>query len=234
LQLKKEVYAIILASGSGQRLGSEIPKQFLKILDKTILEYSIEAFDNSPEVDKIIIVSNPDYRNRINNILKQRNVKKPVTVVDGGKTRRDSSFNGISAIKNVNSKVLIHDAVRPLVSGKIISDCIKMLDNADAVNVAIPATDTIFKISNDNNCKKIVQVPDRSLLMRAQTPQAFNFSIIKKAHDLANLDKEDTSTDDCGLIMKYTNSDVYIVDGDEKNLKITFPSDLKTAEILLS
>lgn len=122
---------------------------------------------------------------------------------------------------------MIHDCARPFVSQRIIKDCIKALEQYSAVGVAIPTSDTIVETNNGI----IKNVPPRSNLMRMQTPQGFKMSVIKEAHELSKNDKN--FTDDCGLIVKNGLCDVYIVNGDDKNIKITYPSDISLAEKLL-
>lgn len=222
-----KIYAIILASGNGSRSGLNIPKQFYKINNKTVLEYSITAFQEHCLIDEIIVVSNPDFIDLTKDIIKNGNFSKVTKIISGGNTRQESSFKGLSQICDVNSKVLIHDAVRPFVSEKIITDCINSLDKYNAVNVAIPSSDTIIQVDENNLIKKVLK---RSELRRCQTPQAFDTSLIKKAHNLANKDNDKTATDDCGLIIKYNLTDVYVVEGSDKNIKITYPADIKTAE----
>ena len=213
--------ALLLASGSGSRCGLDYPKQFAKIADKTILEISVENFENHNLIDEIIIVTNSEYVEKVKKIINK--YKKVSNVIAGGATRKDSSFNGISAIRDEEANVLIHDAVRPLITTEIITNCIKSLTIYDAVCVAIPSTDTIFVIDEDD---KIVSIPKRKFLRRAQTPQGFRLSLIRTAHQKANLDKNCLVTDDCGLIMNYTDSKIHVVEGSEDNIKVTFIDDI--------
>lgn len=221
-------YAVILASGTGSRFGSDIPKQFIKINDKTILEYSIEAFENADCIDEIVLVITPEYKNDAEKIVKNNGYKKLSKIVQGGKERKDSSFNGVSAIDDAEANVLIHDCARPFVSQKIIADCVDALDKFDAVCSAIPSTDTVFEIENNI----IKNIPERKSVMRAQTPQGFKLSVIKKAHELSQNDNN--FTDDCGLVVRYNLCEVGIVLGSENNLKITYPNDLFIAQKILS
>ncbi|MBU3570722.1 2-C-methyl-D-erythritol 4-phosphate cytidylyltransferase [Priestia aryabhattai] len=221
-------HAIILASGNGERLGNHIPKQFIKLSGKTIIEQTIEVFENNKNIDQITIVINPNYRFLMEEIILKNNFKKVKRILNGGKTRKDSSFIGLSAISEQDN-VLIHDAVRPFVSDRIINECIEALQVFDAVDVAIPSSDTIISI-NQNNL--ITDIPDRQKLRRGQTPQAFKVSVIKKAHLLAKGDNFNEVTDDCALILKYKLSNVYVVSGEERNIKITFKEDLYLADRL--
>ena len=220
-------YAIILASGTGSRFGANIPKQFVKIADKTILEHTIEIFEKSEYINEIFIVITPEYRDFAQEIILKNSYKKVTKLLNGGEIRKESSYIGINAIEDEEANVLIHDCARPFVSQRIIKDCIKALEQYSAVGVAIPTSDTIVETNNGI----IKNVPPRSNLMRMQTPQGFKMSVIKKAHELSKNDKN--FTDDCGLIVKNGLCDVYIVNGDDKNIKITYPSDISLAEKLL-
>lgn len=221
--------ALILASGTGARCNLGFPKQFAKINNKTILEYTIEAFNSHTEIDEVILVTSSENIDIVKELSKK--YKKVSQVIKGGETRKDSSYNGISAIKEPDANVLIHDGVRPLISEKIISNCIHELGTKKAVCVAIESTDTIFQI-NDQNI--ITSIPQRKTLKRAQTPQCFKLSIIKKAHELANNDINCVVTDDCGLIQHYNLADIYLIQGDENNIKITYKEDLDFVKKILN
>ncbi len=224
-----KAHALILASGKGKRYGSDTPKQFIKIMGKTILEYSIEAFEQNPFIDEITVVITPEYKNEAENIIKNNNYKKVKNIINGGIERKDSSYLGVMSIaenRKEEVNVLIHDCARPLVSQNIISNCIEALKTHEAVNVAVPLTDTIFKI-NDNNIDILL---NRTELMRSQTPQCFRLSLIKKAHELSKNNNE--FTDDCALIVKHNLAKVFVVNGDIENIKITYPVDYHIAERL--
>ena len=217
-------YGIILASGNGNRFGTEIPKQFMKIARKTVLEHTIEIFENAPEIDKIIVVITPEYRHMAEEILSRNKYLKIACMPNGGQTRKDSSLIGINSIDEEEANVLIHDCARPFLTQRIITDCVRALDKYEAIDVAIPATDTIIETNDDF----ITNIPNRAKSKFGQTPQCFKLSLIKKAHELA---KDDNNfTDDCGLVVKYGLSEVFVVDGDVDNIKITYPSDVFLAE----
>ena len=213
-------YAIILASGKGTRLGTKKPKQFLKISGKTILEHTIEAFQKSEFIDFIIVVIEPEYKNFAQKILLNNKYNKVIKIISGGKIRKESSFIGVNSIEQKEANVFIHDCARPFVSQEIIKNCAEALKKYNAVNVATPVTDTIISVKNNF----IENVPERKNLMQSQTPQCFKLSLIKKAHELSK--KDNNFTDDCGLIIKYNLSDIYIVEGSTENIKITYPSDI--------
>ena len=222
-------YAIILASGSGERAGLNIPKQFAVIEEKTILEHTIEVFEKNNLINGIILVSNPLYIDKVKDILLKNNYSKVLKVLPGGKTRQQSSYIGISAIKDFNSNVLIHDAVRPFINDKIISECIYALNEYKAVNVAIESSDTIIEIDNNNIIKNTL---NRKFLRRCQTPQCFKLDIIKRAHELAIKDNLIENTDDCSLVLKYNLSDIFVISGSNNNIKITYPIDLEIANLI--
>lgn len=224
---KLKNYCIILASGSGSRYGADVPKQFIKIAGKTILEHTIEIFEKAELIDEIIIVITPEYRTIAEEILIKNHYEKVSKLLNGGEIRKESSFIGISSINDEEANVIIHDCARPFLTQKIISDCIEALKIYNAVDVAIPSADTIIKVDENN---VIQSIPHRESLRRGQTPQCFKLSTIKKAHELSKNDSN--FTDDCGLIVKYGLGDVYVVEGDVENIKITYPSDIFMADRL--
>lgn len=221
---KLTLYAIILASGVGTRYQGDIPKQFVKIAGKTILEHTLDVFEKSPYIDEIIVVITPHYRQRAKEILLNNKYKKVIKLLNGGATRKESSHIGLCAIHDKEAHVIIHDCARPFVSQRILKDCVLALNKYEAVDVAIPATDTIIQMEGDF----IQAIPQRSLFRQGQTPQCFKLSLIKKAHELARQDAN--FTDDCGLIKKYKLSPVYVVEGERENMKITYPSDIFLAD----
>lgn len=222
--------AIILASGTGERFGEKIPKQFYKFEGKTILEHSIDAFEKNKNIDEIILVTNPKFRDLAEEILKNNDYKKVTKLLNGGKTRVESSYVGTSEAPE-ESNVLIHDAVRAFVTQKIIDDNIEALKKYEAVGTAIDTVDTIIQVDENN---VITAIPPRKFLKRVQTPQSFRANLIKKAHEMALKDEDANFTDDCGLILRYNLAPIHIVDGDELNIKITHKNDLNVIKNMLS
>lgn len=217
-------YAIILASGVGSRYGHELPKQFAKVAGKTVLEHTIDVFQRSDKIDSIFVVITPEYRHLGEQILLKNNYTKVSKLLNGGSTRKDSSGIGIAAITEPEANVLIHDCARPFLSQRIIDECVAALDKYNAVDVAIPATDTIIEAQDSI----ITNIPERAKLMCGQTPQCFKLSVIRQAHEMAK--NEQNFTDDCGLVLKYNLSNVHIVKGDVDNIKITYPGDIFMAD----
>ena len=227
--MNRRVYAVILASGKGERMNCGFPKQFAEIKGKTIIERSIEAFEKNENVDEIIVVSEPSTIEKIKKIVNKNNYKKVTKIVPGGAVRAESSSHGVGEVTEDDAKILIHDAARPLVPQRIINDCISALDSCDAVHTAIKATDTI--IEADNGTMKAAT--ERSRMMQVQTPQGFRASTIKKAHSLAKKDGFAGATDDCGIVFRYGLADIRIVEGDRTNIKITYPEDILIAEMFV-
>lgn len=217
---------IILASGTGNRYHSDIPKQFVKIAGKTVFEHTIEIFEKSKYIDEIVVVITPEYRHFAEELIIKNSYKKITKLLNGGETRKESSSIGINSIEDEETNVIIHDCARPFLTQRIIKDCVEALKSYDAVDVAIPSADTIIKVKDSI----IESIPERKYLKRGQTPQCFKLSTIKKAHELS---KDDNNfTDDCGLILKYNLGDVYVVEGDGENIKITYPEDIFMADRL--
>jgi len=223
-----KVYGLILASGIGERIDSHIPKQFLKVAGKTLVEHTIDTFERHNHIDEIIIVVHPMFRHLMEEIIIKNTYKKIKKVLNGGATRRESSYIGVNALEDEDGLVLIHDAVRPFISHRVIEDCIKALEKYDAVDVAIPSADTIITV---NDSMVIENIPQRKYMMRGQTPQAFRVRLIKEAHRRALNDQIDV-TDDCGLVLTYKLAHIYVVKGEEKNIKITYQEDIFLADKL--
>lgn len=228
-----KVVAVILSGGVGKRMNLGYPKQFSKIAGKTALEHTVSVFQKHPQVDEITIVSNGDYIKRTEEIVAKAGFSKVNRIIFGGEERTDSTLSAITAFKNYTDdcKVIIHDAVRPLVSGDIITACIEKLEEYQAVDVCIPATDTIVKA--DPEVCEIEEIPPRKFYWQGQTPQAFRLGTLKKAYEIyQNSDMQGTC--DCSIVLKtLPETKVAIVNGSEKNIKLTLPTDLFIANKLL-
>lgn len=220
--------AVILAGGAGQRLGANKPKQFLKVAGKTIIEHTVDIFQKHNGIDEIAIVIHNNYVNDINEMVLKNSWTKVKKILSGGKERYESSLVAINAYAMSNAEnvnLIFHDAVRPLVSNRIISETINALGIYSAVDVAIPSVDTIIEVNQDKT--EINSIPNRNYLNRGQTPQAFKLNVIKRAYALALKDNEFAATDDCGIIKKYLpNIPICVVEGEEKNIKLTYPEDI--------
>ena len=217
----KRNIAIILAGGVGSRLGMSTPKQFFKVAGKMVVEHTVDVFERNPRIDEIAIVSNPMLIADFENIALRNKWRKVKKILKGGKERYDSSLSAIRAYADEDVNLILHDAVRPLVSQRIINDVVDALQTHRAIDVAIPSVDTIVEVDDDY----ISGIPDRSRLRRGQTPQAFDRALIEEAYEKGLRDPDFRTTDDCGVVRKYTDEPVYVVRGEESNMKLTYRED---------
>lgn len=217
--------AVILAAGSGKRLGGDIPKQFVIIGSQMVIEYSIEQFQQHPDIDEIAVVTSADFVDIVNNIKANPAYSKLKAVLLGGVERYQSSLAAIRYYASQPEAVLlIHDAARPLVSRQIIDDVLTMMKTHNAAVVAIPATDTVL-YSQDNHC--VTEIPPRSQMYYAQTPQAFRQKTIQRAFEIGLRDTQFNPTDDSGVVLRYLPEEsIAIVGGESLNKKITYQDDL--------
>lgn len=217
-----QIVAIITAGGSSQRYGSQ-NKLLEKVHSKEVIKHTVDAFLKVNEISEIIICANISIIEDLKNIF--ANIDK-IKIIEGGKTRQESVYNGLKACKDCDY-VLIHDGARPMISSEIISNAILMVQEKKALTVASKTIDTIKQV--DANLK-IIQTIDRSSLYNTQTPQVFEYNLILSAHEeLSGMDY----TDDAGML-EYLGYDVYILEGDYTNIKITTASDIELAKVYLS
>ena len=231
---KQRNIAVILAGGSGQRFGSALPKQFLPLAGRTVIEYSVGAFEKCDAIDEIAVVMHPDFLPQMQEIIDRNGWKKVRKLLPGGAERYLSTLAALNAYEGRSDLNLIfHDAARPAVSQRIINETVTALQTHPAVAVAIPATDTVFEVTDDGNF--ITAIPARKRLRCAQTPQAFHIDIIREAYRKALKDKDFTSTDDCGVLLRYyPEVPIFIVPGDVSNMKLTYPEDTTLLEKTLT
>lgn len=225
-----KVSAIIGAAGRGKRVGTTIPKQYIKIGDRTILEMSVEPFQNSSLVDQIILVCHEDYIEKTRKLCE--GFSKVTKIVCGGKERQDSIRLGLEALENEEqeSLVLIHDGARPYVSSDVIERVAREAEASGAAVPWVPVKDTIRVVSEGGGFSAPI---DRETLRAVQTPQGFKLSLIKKAHEKAYRDGF-SGTDD-GSLVDYFGGKVSMVEGDDRNIKITTKEDLpENAELIES
>ena len=224
--------AVLLAAGSGKRMGGSEPKQYLTVAGRTVLEHSLRAFHRHGGIDEVVIVVHADYMERVRAMAKA--YPKVRHVVEGGRERYDSSMAAIRAYAAEPAEavnLLIHDAARPLVSQRIIGDCLEALATWRAVDVAVPATDTIVEVDAEG---RIARIPPRARLRNVQTPQCFRLAVIAEAYRRGLADPAFVTTDDCGVVFRYLPDEpIRVVEGDVSNIKLTYPEDLALAERLL-
>lgn len=219
-----KVSAIIPAAGLGVRMGSNVPKQYLLLNGKPILHHTLSVLDQCSIVDEIILVVSAK---EIGNVEQQIQDSHPkvTKVIVGGKERQDSVYNGLQSLGSETDIVVVHDGVRPFVSADLIRETVEVARDSGAAITAIPVSDTIKKV----NEKGLVECTiDRSGLWRIQTPQTFQFSLLKEAFTKAQADNF-YGTDE-GALIEYLGRDVKVVPGSEFNIKITRSEDLILGE----
>ena len=227
--------AVILAGGIGARVGGDTPKQLLPLQDgKSVLEHAVDAFEQSPHIHEVCIVMHPDYIAHAERMLLANAWQKVRHIIPGGKERWESSVQAIRRLgERQEANLLLHDAARPYVSQEIIARVCEALEEHEAVTVAIPSTDTVYEMADG----KVAHIPQRSTIMRAQTPQAFRLELIAAAYTKAlgaDICDEQAcaachlpATDDCGIVHEHMpHIPIHIVLGEEQNKKITFKEDI--------
>lgn len=224
---KPKITAIILASGSGVRFKGDLLKQFTKLAGLPVLIHTLRTFQNSTAIDGIVVVSSEDYVDHVWDLVNRYGLGKVEKVVAGGRTRQESSRIGIECCGETGF-VLIHDSVRPFLTQKVIEELVAAVAVHHAVDTVIPSADTLVEVDTQGF---ISNIPDRSTFRRGQTPQAFAYPLILDAHRRALADGIDNATDDCVLVLRLGKK-VFTVEGDEQNIKITYPLDLHLADKL--
>jgi 2-C-methyl-D-erythritol 4-phosphate cytidylyltransferase len=220
---------VVLAGGVGARVGLAVPKQLLKIAGKPIIEHTLAVFEASAEIDDVLVLMTPGYIDDVEAIVAARGFRKVTAVVEGGSTRNESTRAALDALGGEECNVLFHDAVRPLLTQRIIRECVNSLRRYEAVDVVIPSADTIVVVDGDT----ITDVPDRGRMRRGQTPQGFRLSTIRRAYELAWQDPSFSATDDCSVVLRYLpDVAIHVVEGSEHNMKVTAPVDLFIADKL--
>ena len=234
--------AMIIAGGVGARVSNEIPKQYIKINGKPVLAYTMEAFEQLKEIDAITIVCQPEYEALIWNIAKEYHISKLAHIFHGGTVGQESIRNGVFGLEKYYDKedlILIHDAIRPLVSSQVLLDCIDVARRKGNAIVCIPCVTTMLQKEPDEfgeNGKGLdssLEVYPRDLIMETQTPQAFSLELLGKCHREALEKNILNETASCALMTRLGER-VYFSKGSEKNIKITVPEDLDLMEALVS
>jgi len=225
--------ALIIAGGRGQRMDQDIPKQFINVQDKPVIIYTLEAFQNHPDIDAIQVVCLDGWQEILIAYAKQFNITKLVGIVSGGKNGQASIRNGIFAIKEKFSDkdiVLVHDAIRPMVSAEIISDNIAKCKLNGAAISAIPCAEAMLVTENRISSRSTY---DRNKLMRTQTPQAFPLEKLIWIHEEAKKKGIKNSVASCTLMIELGQT-VYFSVGSERNIKLTTTDDIEIFKSLLN
>ena len=224
--------AVIFAGGIGRRMNSKaLPKQFLKLYGKEIIIYTLEHFEKHKDIDAIVIACVEDWIPFLNELLPKYQMKKVKKVVPGGSSGQESIYHGLLAAREIsdgNSIVLVHDGVRPLINGELITKCIETVkEKGNAITVA-PVIETIIR-SEDNG--KVSSIIDRSQCMVARAPQCFWLNELLECHE-KSCQKEKFDFIDSASMMAYYGKELFIVNGPVENIKITTPMDFYTFKAL--
>lgn len=227
--VKDKITAIVLAAGKGNRMQSDIPKQFMELCGKPVIYYSLMAFENSPVTD-IVLVTGEEYIEYCKNeIVKKYQLDKVKAVVCGGTERYWSVKKGLEAAKGTDY-VMIHDAARPCITQEMIERSIEKVKQVKACTVGVQAKDTI-KIVDEEGYG--IDTPPREKLWQIQTPQSFFYPMICEAYQKMEQSEVKNITDDTMIIERYLGRKTQVIQGDYANMKITTPEDLSMIENFL-
>lgn len=227
--------AIVLAAGRGKRMQTDVAKQYLLIQDRPVLFYTLKAFEKSPVDEVVLVTASEEIEYCRDEIVERYGFSKVKQIVAGGKERYHSVYQGLCAIEECDY-VLVHDGARPFPDAGMFERILMELKNDNAVVAGMPSKDTV-KIADEEDYVK--QTPNRKDVWMIQTPQAFSFSLIKKAYDIliSNekeiIDQGIQITDDSMVVEHFTGAKVKLVEGSYCNIKITTPEDLLVAEVFL-
>lgn len=226
---KQKYTAIVLAAGSGKRMNSQVHKQYLIIQDRPVLYYSLKAFEDSAVDEIVLVVGKGEEEFCRREIVDKYGISKVKAIVEGGKERYHSVFEGLKQTSDADY-VLIHDGARPFVNQDIIRRCMQEVQKYQACVVGMPVKDTI-KIADEEGYAK--QTPDRKNVWMIQTPQTFSYALIYEAYE-EMLKTEDTAiTDDAMVLERIKGKKSKLIEGSYRNIKITTPEDLLIANVYL-
>ena len=226
---KQKYAAIVLAAGSGKRMNSQVHKQYLIIQDRPVLYYSLKAFEDSAVDEIVLVVGKGEEKFCRKEIVDKYGISKVKAIVEGGKERYHSVFEGLKQTSDADY-VLIHDGARPFVNQDIIRRCMQEVQKYQACVVGMPVKDTI-KIADEGGYAK--QTPDRKNVWMIQTPQNFSYALIYEAYE-EMLKTEDTAiTDDAMVLERIKGKKSKLIEGSYRNIKITTPEDLLIANVYL-
>ena len=225
-----KVIALVPAAGMGKRMGAQINKQYLLLAGKPIVAHTLQVLEDAPYIDDIyVIVPEAEIPYCREHVVQRYDFAKVRGIVAGGSERQYSVMNGLQALTGTadDDVILIHDGVRPFISPRVLKRSIETARENDGALVAVPVKDTVKIVENG----VVRETPARETLWLAQTPQAFRYSIIMAAHEIAAAERY-LGTDDSSLV-EWMGKDVHIVLGEYHNIKITTPEDLVMAEAFL-
>ena len=225
----EKIAAIVLAAGEGKRMGSGIPKQYMLIKSRPLVYYALKAFEESA-VDEVILVTGEDEIDYCKEYIVDRyHFNKVKKIVPGGWERYASVYFGLEAIEDADY-VLIHDGARPMISAELIQKCIYYVKKYRACVVGMPSKDTIKVVDEENYA---IRTPERKTLWQVQTPQCFEFDLVKKAYEKMMENDDGKVTDDAMVVETYGNVPVKLFEGGYDNIKVTTPEDVRLATNLV-
>lgn len=227
------VVALLTAAGTGTRMGQDIPKQFMHVDNKPIIIHTMEAFEQHPNIDAMIVVTLPAWMDVLKAYAKQFNITKLKWIVKGGQTGQESIYNGLRFLENqleTDDIVMVHDGNRCLVSNEIISDSLVTFNLHESAVAAIPCVEAVFR-SDDCGISSTNSIP-REQLVRTQTPHTYTLGKLLWAHEEANK-RGITNTAATCTLMQQLGETIYFSKGSEENLKITTVDDIKIFKALL-
>lgn len=220
---------IIVAGGKGTRMGGDVKKQYLCIGNKEILAHTIEAFEKMEEVTEIVVVVGKEDIDYVSKDICQRySYTKVKHIVAGGKERKDSVWNGIEALSEDMSYIIVHDGARPFIKAEHVRRCLEKAKEKGASILAVPVKDTIKQVGISG---KIEGTPERSTLWSVQTPQIFERGLLIEAH--INGKENQLEVTDDSMLVEALGHNVWVVEGDYTNIKITTPEDLIIGEVFV-
>lgn len=226
---KQKYTAIVLAAGSGKRMNSKVHKQYLIIQDRPVLYYSLKAFEDSAVDEIVLVVGKGEEKFCRKEIVDKYGISKVKAIVEGGKERYHSVFEGLKQTSDADY-VLIHDGARPFVNQDIIRRCMQEVQKYQACVVGMPVKDTI-KIADEEGYAK--QTPDRKNVWMIQTPQTFSYALIYEAYEEMLKTEDAAITDDAMVLERTKGKKSKLIGGSYRNIKITTPEDLLIANVYL-
>ena len=220
--------AIVLAAGSGKRMEQEVPKQYMNIGGAPLMSHCLRTFQESKVTQIVLVVAPGDVEKCRKEIIERYHIDKCIAIVEGGEERYDSVYAGLQAIND--GYVLIHDCARAFVTEDIIHRCMSAVALYESCVVGMPTKDTI-KITDTH--RKVLDTPDRSTVLTVQTPQCFEYNLIRGAYDKIMPNADPSITDDAMIVEMATDHDVHMIQGSYMNIKVTTPEDATFGEAIL-
>ena len=224
-EVKMRTICIVLASGCGTRFGGDIPKQFVRIGGRMVVEYTVDVCLETTAIDEILVVVSEPWFEEVHTLFKSRSTIKPIKVVIGGSSRMESCFNGIKALDEKEAKILVHNGVQPFITPETFTSCIEALDHYDVATVGTPCVYTVLELDDRRELRHVVE---RSHSVNDLGPECFKLSMLRRIMSLG--DQGENFTNLTSIVIKHNLGRVYVVNGDPSNTKITCATDLIDAE----